>query len=65
MEGLDWCPIEGSTVRWMERERCFEMEEVKNAIFECSKEKAPGSDGFTMALMRVLGCDPRLFDESP
>ena len=38
--GLEWCPIEERILRWMERP--FEELEVTSAIFECSRDKAPG-----------------------
>ena len=33
-------------------ERPFEVDEVRAAVFECSKERAHGPSGFTMSLFQ-------------
>ena len=51
-KGLQWEPITRDKAVWLERR--FDIEEIKNAIFNCDRDKSPGSDGFTMALYQ--GC---------
>ncbi|KAK9927793.1 hypothetical protein M0R45_024959 [Rubus argutus] len=48
--GLDWSPISGQEAEWIERP--FQEEEIKQAVFDCSKDKSPGPDGFTMAVFQ-------------
>ena len=62
IEGLDWSPISTQSAEWLDRP--FLEEEVRCAVFQLNREKAPGLDGFTMALyQRVLGCGQRRFNE--
>lgn len=37
---------------WLERE--FSMEEIKNAVWECGSDKAPGPDGFNFQIIESL-----------
>ncbi|KAK9275444.1 hypothetical protein L1049_022709 [Liquidambar formosana] len=37
-------------------ERSFEVQEIKEAVFNCCRDKAPGPDGFTMAVFQEC-CD--------
>ncbi|BFG29908.1 hypothetical protein CerSpe_161820 [Prunus speciosa] len=46
VEGLNWCPISSEKAAWIERP--FEEVEVRNAVFDCGKDKSPGADGFTL-----------------
>ena len=48
IKGLDWSPISAQSVELLDRP--FLEEEVRYAIFQLNRDKAPGSDGFTMAL---------------
>ena len=48
IEGIDWVPISGESGGWLDRP--FTEEEVRRAVFQLNKEKAPGPDGFTIAV---------------
>ncbi|RVW16749.1 hypothetical protein CK203_076445 [Vitis vinifera] len=48
VEGIDWVPIFGESGVWLDRP--FTEEEVRMAVFQLNKEKAPGPDGFTIAV---------------
>ncbi|RVX05721.1 Transposon TX1 uncharacterized 149 kDa protein [Vitis vinifera] len=48
VEGIDWVPISGESGVWLDRP--FTEEEVRMAVFQLNKEKAPGPDGFTIAV---------------
>ncbi|RVW97045.1 Transposon TX1 uncharacterized 149 kDa protein [Vitis vinifera] len=48
VEGIDWVPISGESGVWLDRP--FTEEEVRRAVFQLNKEKAPGPDGFTIAV---------------
>ncbi|RVW90124.1 Transposon TX1 uncharacterized 149 kDa protein [Vitis vinifera] len=48
IEGIDWVPISGESAVWLDRP--FSEEEVRMAVFQLNKEKAPGPDGFTIAV---------------
>ncbi|RVW83280.1 putative mitochondrial protein [Vitis vinifera] len=50
VEGLDWSPIsEESTSRL---DSLFTKEEIYKTIFQLHRDKAPGSDGFTIAVFQ-------------
>ncbi|RVX13392.1 Transposon TX1 uncharacterized 149 kDa protein [Vitis vinifera] len=48
IEGIDWAPISEESVVWLDRQ--FSEKEVRKAVFQLNKEKAPGPDGFTIAV---------------
>ena len=48
IEGLDWVPISGESAAWLDRP--FSEEAVCLAVFQLNKGKAPGPDGFTIAV---------------
>ncbi|RVX09324.1 LINE-1 retrotransposable element ORF2 protein [Vitis vinifera] len=48
VEGIDWVPISGESGVWLDRP--FTEEEVRMAVFQLNKEKAPGPNGFTIAV---------------
>ncbi|RVW78875.1 LINE-1 retrotransposable element ORF2 protein [Vitis vinifera] len=48
IEGIDWAPISEESAIWLDRP--FSEEEVRMAVFQLNKEKAPGPDGFTLAV---------------
>ena len=48
MEGLQWSPISRESAAWLDQP--FSEEEVRLVVFQLNKEKAPGPDGFSMAL---------------
>ncbi|KAJ9680549.1 hypothetical protein PVL29_019768 [Vitis rotundifolia] len=48
IEGVDWVPIQEESAVWLDRP--FSEEEVRMAVFHLNKEKAPGPDGFTIAV---------------
>ena len=48
IEGSDWAPISGESAVWLDRP--FSEEEVRMAVFQLNKEKAPSPDGFTIAV---------------
>lgn len=51
MSGLNWgCILEKAT--WLETP--FEEDEVRKAIFECSKEKALGPNSFNFAFFLIV-----------
>ena len=50
VEGLDWSPIsEESALRL---DSPFTEEEISKAIFQLDRDKAPGPDGFTIAVFQ-------------
>ena len=49
IHGIEWQPIASHLVEWLERP--FE-EEVKKAIYECDGNRAPGPNGFILALFQ-------------
>ena len=48
LKGLDWSPISAQSVEWLDRP--FLEEDVHHVVFQLNRDKAPGPDGFTMAL---------------
>ncbi|RVX22469.1 LINE-1 retrotransposable element ORF2 protein [Vitis vinifera] len=50
VEGLDWSPISGESASRLESP--FTEEEISKAIFQLDRDKAPGSDGFTIAVFQ-------------
>ena len=48
IEALDWSPIFAQSVEWLDRP--FLEEEVRYAFFQLNRDKAPGPNGFTVAL---------------
>ena len=50
INGIEWQPIPSFPADWLERP--FEEEEIKKAIFECDRSRAPGPDGFILALFQ-------------
>ena len=48
VEGLDWSLISAHSSEWLDRP--FLEEEVCCVVFQLSREKAPGPNGFAMAL---------------
>ncbi|RVW58950.1 Retrovirus-related Pol polyprotein from transposon RE1 [Vitis vinifera] len=48
IEGIDWAPISEESAIWLDRP--FSEEEVRMAVFQLNKEKAPGPNGFTLAV---------------
>ncbi|RVW19678.1 Structural maintenance of chromosomes protein 3, partial [Vitis vinifera] len=48
IEGIDWAPISEESAIWLDRP--FSEEEVRMAVFQLNREKAPGPDGFTLAV---------------
>ena len=66
LDGIDWSPISRGKSNWLER--LFQEDEIKYALGECEGDKAPGPDGFTMALIKdcwdVIKLDIlKVFDE--
>ena len=51
VEGLDWSPILGESV--LRLDSPFIEEEISKAIFQLDRDKAPGPDGFTIAVFQV------------
>ncbi|RVW14640.1 Transposon TX1 uncharacterized 149 kDa protein [Vitis vinifera] len=51
VEGLDWSPIDGESASRLESP--FTEEEIYKAIFQMDRDKAPGPDGFTIAVFQV------------
>ncbi|XP_028121753.1 uncharacterized protein LOC114318966 [Camellia sinensis] len=51
--GINWAPVEVMTADWLERP--FEEDEIRQAVFECERDKAPGPDGFSMAVFKIVG----------
>ncbi|RVW50737.1 Transposon TX1 uncharacterized 149 kDa protein [Vitis vinifera] len=50
VEGLDWSPISGESA--VRLESPFTEEEIFKAIFQMDRDKAPGPDGFTIAVFQ-------------
>ncbi|RVW84853.1 Transposon TX1 uncharacterized 149 kDa protein [Vitis vinifera] len=50
VEGLDWSLISGESASRLESP--FTEEEISKAIFQLDKDKAQGSDGFTIAVFQ-------------
>ncbi|RVW38032.1 LINE-1 retrotransposable element ORF2 protein [Vitis vinifera] len=50
VEGLDWSPISGESAFRLESP--FTEEEIFKAIFQMDRDKAPGPDGFTIAVFQ-------------
>ena len=48
VEGLDWVLISRESAVWLDKP--FSEEEVQLTVFQLNKEKAPGPDGFTIAV---------------
>ncbi|RVX19456.1 LINE-1 retrotransposable element ORF2 protein [Vitis vinifera] len=66
VEGLDWSPISRESASRLESP--FTEEEIYKAIFQMDRDKAPGPDGFTIAVFQdcwdVIKEDlVRVFDE--
>ncbi|RVW62008.1 Transposon TX1 uncharacterized 149 kDa protein [Vitis vinifera] len=66
VEGLDWSPISRESASRLESP--FTEEEISKAIFQMDRDKAPGPDGFTIAVFQdcwdVIKEDlVRVFDE--
>ena len=49
-DGVEWEGITSFLSSWIERP--FTEEEVKEAVFECDGNKAPGPDGFSMVVFQ-------------
>ena len=50
-EGVEWGGIDTFLSDWLERP--FNEEEIKEAVFECDGSKAPGPDGYSMAVCQA------------
>ncbi|GMP26625.1 hypothetical protein CsSME_00002996 [Camellia sinensis var. sinensis] len=50
INGLEWRPIDQESATWLERP--FEEIDIRDAIFEWERDKAPGPDGFSMAVFQ-------------
>ncbi|KAJ9707046.1 hypothetical protein PVL29_002163 [Vitis rotundifolia] len=50
VEGLDWCPILEESAGRLDSP--FTEEEISKAIFQLDRDKAPGPDGFTIAVFQ-------------
>ena len=50
VEGLDWSPISEESASRMDSP--FTEEEISTAIFQLDRDKAPGPDGFTIAVFQ-------------
>ncbi|KAJ9701108.1 hypothetical protein PVL29_006452 [Vitis rotundifolia] len=50
LEGIDWSPISEESASRLDSS--FSEEEIFNAIFQLDREKAPGPDGFTIAVFQ-------------
>ncbi|RVW47466.1 putative ribonuclease H protein [Vitis vinifera] len=50
VEGIDWSPISEESVSRLDSP--FSEVEIYNAIFQLDKDKAPGPDGFTIAVFQ-------------
>ena len=50
VEGIDWSPILEESVSRLDSP--FVEEEIFNAIFQLDRDKAPGPDGFTIAMFQ-------------
>ena len=48
VEGLDWVPISRESTSWLDKP--FFEEEVRFAVFQLNKKKAPSPNGFTIAV---------------
>lgn len=48
IEGINWVPVDLASASWLER--LFDEDEVRQAVFEYDRDKAPGPDGFSMAV---------------
>lgn len=51
LESLEWCPISEEQARWLERP--FEEKKIKEAVFNCEGDKAPGPDGFSLSFYQA------------
>ena len=47
LQGLRWDAITREKAEWLERK--FEVEEIREAVFSCDRDKSPRSDRYTMA----------------
>ena len=47
---MEWKGIDNSLANWLERP--FTEMEVKEAVFQCDGNKAPGPDGYSMAVFQ-------------
>lgn len=45
-----WAPIGAASVESLERP--FELQEIKDVVFDCCRDKVPGPDRFTMAVFQ-------------
>ena len=50
IEGINWALVDTSKARWLKRP--FNECEVQQAMFECKRDKALGSNGFSMAMFQ-------------
>ena len=50
VEGINWSPISGESASRLDSP--FSEEEIFNAIFQLDRDKAPGPDGFTIAVFQ-------------
>lgn len=70
MDNLDFDSIGEERAAWLEKD--FEEEEVKKAICDLGKDKAPGPDGFPIAIcdhfdlyaQKVLKSEPKQPDRA-
>ena len=49
-DGVEWKGISNSLSTWIERP--FSVDEVKEVVFACDGSKAPGLDGFSLAVFQ-------------
>lgn len=50
IEGLEWGPIDQTVVAWLEKP--FDEMEIRKAVFDYERDKAPGLNGFSMAVFQ-------------
>lgn len=53
IEGLNWSPISEVGALWLERE--FELEEIRETIFEMEGDKVPSTYDFTLTFFQSRG----------
>ena len=52
-EGLDWSPMSEESASRLDSP--FTEDEISKAIFQLDRDKAPGLDGFTIAVFKIVG----------